>query len=123
MEDVKIILAASWIALALTYLLGDVLRIYAGDFKPGKIGSMQLTQNVLLGVALLFTIPIAMIFLSLTLNDLLDRWTNIIIAIIFFGFNLVGLPTYPGAYDKALIIVGLLFNVLTIWYAWQWVPL
>jgi hypothetical protein len=31
------------------------------------------------------------------------------------------LPTYPSAYDKFLIIVGLVFNVLTVWYAWQWI--
>jgi hypothetical protein len=41
--------------------------------------------------------------------------------IILFGFNLIGLPTYPSAYDKFLIIVGLVFNVLTVWYAWKWV--
>ena len=27
----------------------------------------------------------------------------------------------PSAYDKFLIIVGLLFNALTVWYAWKWV--
>jgi len=41
--------------------------------------------------------------------------------IFFFGFNLIGLPTYPSAYDKFLIVVGLGFNVLTVWYAWKWV--
>src|SRR6266581_6599905 len=50
MEDVRIILSASWIALMLTYLLGDVLRIYAGDFKPGKIAGRPVTQNLLLGI-------------------------------------------------------------------------
>jgi hypothetical protein len=25
-----------WVALMLTYLLGDVLRIFAGDFKPAR---------------------------------------------------------------------------------------
>jgi hypothetical protein len=38
-----------------------------------------------------------------------------------FVFNIDGLPTYPGTYDKFLIIVGLLVNALTIWYAWTWV--
>ena len=38
-----------------------------------------------------------------------------------FGFNLVGLPTYPSVYDKFLIVVGLVFNVVTVWYAWKWV--
>jgi hypothetical protein len=30
-------------------------------------------------------------------------------------------PTYPSAYDKFLIVVGLVFNVLTVWFAWKWV--
>ena len=120
MEDVRIILSASWMALMLTYLLGDVLRIYAGDFKPGKIAGRPVTQNLLLGIALLMTVPIAMVFLSLTLSYPLNRWANIIAAIVFLGFNLIGLPTYSSAYDRFLIIVGVGFNVLTIWYAWQW---
>src|SRR6266699_6542171 len=119
MEDVRIILSALWMALMLTYLLGDVLRIYAGDFKPGKIAGRPITQNLLLGIALLMTVPIAMVFLSLTLSYQLNRWANIA-AIIFLSFNLIGLPTYASAYDRFLIIVGAGFNVLTIWYAWQW---
>src|SRR5713101_8390563 len=120
MEDVRIILSATWAALMLTYLLGDVLRIYAGDFKPGEMTGRKLTQNLLLVMAVLMTIPILMVFLSLTLNYHLNRWTNIVAALIFLGFNLLGLPTYRSAYDRFLIIVGLGVNTLTIWYAWQW---
>jgi len=120
MEDVKIILSATWAALMLTYLLGDVLRIYAGDFKPGEIAGRKITQNLLLGIAVLMAIPILMVFLSLTLNYPVNRWANIVAAIVFLGFNLLGLPTYRSTYDRFLIIVGLGFNVLTIWYAWQW---
>ena len=120
MEDVKIILSASWVALMLTYLLGDVLRIYSGDFQAGRLGGVQITGNQWLGVAALMVTPIVMAFLSLTLNYPVSRWANSIVAIIFFGFNLIGLPNYPSAYDKFLIIVGLGFNVLTVWYAWQW---
>ena len=120
MEDVKIILSASWIALMLAYLLGDVLRIYAGDFKPGEIAGRKITQNLLLGISILMVVPIIMVFLSLTLNYLLNRWANIIVAIVFLGFNLIGLPTYRSSYYRFLIIVGLGFNLLTIGYAWQW---
>lgn len=31
MEDVRIVLSGSWIALMATYLLGDVLRIFATE--------------------------------------------------------------------------------------------
>ena len=121
MEDVQIILSASWAALMLTYLLGDVLRIFAGDFKAGEIEGRKMTQKMLLGMAFLMLLPIVMLFLSLTLKYPVNRWVNIIVAIFLFGFNLIGLPGYPRAYDKFLILVGLGFNVLTVWYAWNWV--
>ena len=121
MADVRIILSGLWVALMLTYLLGDVLRIFSGDFKAGEIGGMQATQIMWMVAALLMLIPIVMVVLSLTLKYPLIRWVTIIAAIILFGFNLIGLPTYPSAYDKFLIIVGLVFNGLTVWYAWKWV--
>jgi hypothetical protein len=121
MEEIRIKLSALWIALMLTYLLGDVLRIFSGDFKAGEIGGKQITQGMYLGLAILMVIPVVMVFLSLTLPYKANRWANIIVAIFFFVFNLIGLPTYPSAYDKFLIIVGLVFNVLTVWYAWKWV--
>ncbi len=121
MEDVKITLSALWVALMLTYLLGDVLRIFSGDFIAGEIGGVKISQKMYLGIAIFMVIPIVMVFLSLTLKYPVNRWANIIVAILFFVFNLIGLPTYPGAYDKFLIIVGLVFNVLIVWYAWKWV--
>jgi len=121
LEDVRIIISAIWIALMLIYLLGDVLRIFAGDFTPGQVGGVKLTQPMLMLMAIIMLIPSVMLFLSLTLTYPLIRWINIIVPIGLFIFNLVGLPGYPGDYDKFLIIVGLGWNVLTVWYAWQWV--
>ena len=125
MEDVQIKLSALWVATMLTYLLGDVLRIFSGDFKAGEMGStggMKLTQPMMLGIAVLMVIPIVMVFLTLVLGNPANRWANIILAVFFFIFNLIGLPTYPSAYDKFLIAVSLVFNALTVWYAWNWIP-
>ena len=120
MQDMQAKLSALWVALMLTYLLGDVLRIYAGDFKPGEIGGLQVSQGILLGIAVFMLIPIVMVVLSVTLAQPVNRWANIAAAVALFGFNLIGLPGYPGAYDKFLIAVGLGLNALTAWYAWQW---
>jgi hypothetical protein len=81
MEVVQIKLSAFWAALMLTYLLGDVLRIFSGDFKAGEIGGMKITQTMWLGIAVLMVIPIVMVILSLTLNNPANRWANIIVAI------------------------------------------
>ncbi len=117
MDDVKIILSFLWVAVMLSYLLGDVLRIFAGDFTPGEIEGKPASQNVYSGMAIIMVIPIVMVVLSLTLDYPMDSWVNIIVAIIIFVFNIVGMKGMK-AYDKFLIIVSLGFNVLTIWYAW-----
>jgi hypothetical protein len=104
MQSTRIVLTGLWVALMLVYLLGDVLRIFAGDFKPGEI----------------MLIPILMIVLTLTLPYPAIRWTTIVVAALLAVFNVFGLP-YPGAYDNFLIVVSLGFNALTVWYAWKWV--
>jgi hypothetical protein len=120
MLDTRIILSGLWVALMLIYLLGDVLRIFSGDVARMG-GTLHFTQAMWLGIAVLMLIPILMVVLSLVLPQPVNRWANIIVAVFFFLFNLVGLPTYPSAYDKFLIIVGLVFNGVTVWQAWQWV--
>lgn len=120
--DTRLILSGLWVAVMLTYLLGDVLRIFSGDHKSGEMGQQltQFTQPMWLGIAILMVIPIIMVVLSLLLPQPVNRWANIIAAAFFFLFNIVGLPTYPSAYDKFLIVVSLVFNVLAVWYAWNW---
>jgi hypothetical protein len=120
-EVVRIHLAALWVSLMLIFLLGDVVRIFVGDFTPGAINGTKITQAMALGIAVLMLIPILMVFLSLVLPYPTVRWVTIIVAIFFFLFNLMGLPTYPGNYDKFLLFVSLVFNALTVWYAWNWV--
>jgi len=72
----------------LTYLLGDVLRIFAGDFEPGRIEGAPVTQGMWLGIAGLMLIPIVMIVLTLTLPYPTIRWANIIAALSLVVFNL-----------------------------------
>ena len=118
MLDTRILLAGLWIAVVLIYLYGDVIRIFSGD--AAKMLSGQFTQAMWLGVAVLMLIPILMVPLSLMLSQPVNRRVNIIVAVFFFLFNLVGLPTYPSAYDKFLLAVSLVFNAVTVWMAWNW---
>ena len=89
MEPVRIILSGLWVALMLIYLLGDVLRIFAGDIKPGELeGGVQATQAMWLGIAIIMLVPIVMVVLSLTLGYPAIRWVSIIVAIVVVIFNL-----------------------------------
>jgi len=121
MQDTRIILSGLWVAIMLTFLLGDVLRIFAGDFETGKLaGGYQPTQGMWLLIAVIMLIPIVMVVLTLTLPYPAIRWVNIVAAIFWVVFNLAGLP-YKGAYDNFLIFVSIVFNALIVWYAWRWV--
>lgn len=120
MNEMKIYLAIIWVAVMLTYLLGDVLRLITGDMVPGEIQGVPLTQGGALAIAVLMVTPILMVVLTLLLPDSISRWTNIIMAAFWLLFNLVGLPGYEGRYDQFLLVVSILFNGVTIWYAWGW---
>lgn len=120
MNEMKIYLSIIWVAVMLTYLLGDVLRLITGDMVPGEIQGVPLTQGGALAIAVLMVTPILMIVLTLLLPDPISRWANLIMAAFWLLFNLIGLPGYEGRYDQFLLIVSILFNGVTIWYAWGW---
>jgi hypothetical protein len=125
MVDVKIILSALWVAVMFLFQQGDVQRLYSGDFIPGGgddiTGGVMSQEAVWMISAITMTIPVVMIILSLTLNYPVNRWANIIVAILFFVYTLNGVRMYPSAYDRFLLIVSLGVNALTVWNAWKWV--
>ena len=120
MLDTRIVLSGLWVAVMLTYLWGDVLRIFAGDAEPGRMMGTEPSPGLWLLIAAIMLVPIIMLVLTLTLPYPAIRWVNIVVAILVIIFNIAGLP-YKGAYDNFLIGVSFVFNGLTIWYAWKWV--
>jgi hypothetical protein len=122
MLDTRIILAGLWAATMLTFLWGDVLGLISGSTEVGKIGESvyAATHGIWVGIAALMMSPIVMIVLNLTLNYGAIRWANIIVAIFWIIFNLSALSGYP-AYNRFLLLVSVVFNGLTVWYAWKWV--
>ncbi len=125
MEAVTIKIAALWVAVMLSSLLGDVLRFYEpGIVKQiiaGEVEGMPMTLKGLLISAIIMAIPIVMVFLSLTLPHDANRWANIILSIFFFGFTLLWLLMKPPpAYKIFLGSLGLVSNALIVWYAYMW---
>lgn len=123
MVDTRIILSALWVAVEFLYQQGDTQRIYAGDYKPGEleIGGIMSAETLWMVSAVTMTIPVVMVVLSLILPYNANRWANIVVGVLFFVYTLMGVGRYPGAYDRFLLIVSLVFNALTVWYAWRWV--
>ena len=121
MDPTRIVLAACWVSLILIYLLGDVLRIFAGHFTPGRMAGREAAEWMWTVAALVMLLPIVMILVSLLVPATPLVWITVIVAGSLVVFNLSGLP-YPGFYDNMLIVVGILLNGVTIWQALAWRP-
>lgn len=121
MVETRIVLAALWGCLMLIFLLGDVLRIFAGDHTAGELAGRTATPGMWLGIAVIMLTPIIMIAMSLVLPYAAARWACVMAGALWIVFNLAGLP-YKGAYDNFLIIVSLVFCGAIVWYAWTWLP-
>jgi len=123
MANVRIILSALWVAVEFLYQQGDTQRLYSGDFRPEKLDLEGIMSPGTLWMisAITMTIPVIMIVLSLILPHKASRLANIVVAVFFFGYSLVGIGKYPGAYDRFLLAVSMAANALTVWFALRWV--
>ena len=124
--NVKIKLSALWVTVMLCYAFGDILAFMQPgaieDFIIGKgAGGTPITQVSLLGIAILMAIPSVMVFLSLTLTPKVNRWANIIVAIVYFGVLVAALfvGELSVAYTFSSIVEAVLI-ALIVWYAWKW---
>ena len=119
--DLKAILSTLWIVVMFNMIFADILTLYIPEFLQEILtGStpVQITQELMLGMAIIIEIPIAMIFLSRVLKYRANRWANIIAGAITIVFVIGGgslILHY--IFFAAIEVVCLL---LIIWYAWKW---
>ncbi len=123
--NVKIKLAALWVALMFFYTYGDILGFYnpgnISELIAGEIGGIPVTQELLLGFAILMGIPIFMIFLSLALKARVNRWANIIVGLV--EAVILGATFWQGgffAYYAVITISEAVLIALILWHAWKW---
>ncbi|MCL4254733.1 MAG: hypothetical protein KJ043_13285 [Anaerolineae bacterium] len=117
MTEIQIKLAFMWVVVTLLYLYGDILRMVAGDMPLGEINGMKATPLMMFGISVLMFTPILMIVLTLTL----DRWVNIIMAVLWILFNMMDIRSYfARPYDLFLILASVGINGLIVWWAWNW---
>jgi hypothetical protein len=122
--NVKIKLAALWATLMLIYIYVDIVGFYkpgvVEDILAGKVWKFEISQAWALGSLLLMMIPSLMVFLSMILKAGVNRWVNIIVAIIYV---VVGISTTIGetwAYYIVGHVVGIVLLLITIWTAFRW---
>jgi len=119
-ETTKAKLSTLWIVVMFALLAADVLSQYipgASEEVAQFAGDTPIPLFMLVA-AILMGIPIVMIFLARILPRGVNRWANIVAAVITIVYVIGGGSTYPHYIFLAAIEVVSLF--LIIWYAWRW---
>jgi hypothetical protein len=124
--NVKIILAALWVAVMFIYVYADIKTLFQPEIPEqiisGIVGGMTINQSFLFAAAILMSIPPIMILLSLILKPSINRWLNIIVSFLHILLIIVtrfvpGKIWYYYIYYQSIEAI---FHSLIIWYAWRW---
>lgn len=122
--NVKLKLAALWTSFMFLYIYVDYFHLYMPgsieDLLAGRVWEFDVSQAFVLVALALGTIPVLMIFLSVALPAKANRWTNIIVAVVYIPymlFNLIGVVWLHMIFAAVVEVVLLL---LIIRYAWMW---
>ena len=125
--DVRIVLAALWIAEVLSSLNGDSYRLSDPITLKSMLentGSIVTTPGLLLTMSMIFVVPILMSALTLILKSSVSRWANRIIGILYalitFAFLVLCFVLRSASYEFVWATAQLVFTLLVVWYAWKW---
>lgn len=126
--SIKIKLASLWITLMFLYIYADFFRL----MTPEKIEKMMKLQTpmgptspgLLVIFSVLLIIPALMIFLSVFLKPQINKWMNIIIALIYACMSiLIIIYSLDNEWQTFFVIfnfIELLVFAMIIIQAWKW---
>lgn len=129
LEDIKVPvrlkLSAMWASVMFCYVYVDYFELYVPGKLQGMLGGQivplgPVTQGILLGTALMMTIPSLMVFLSLTLGVTLSRWSNIVIGIIYTAIQIMVVSGSSWIFYQFIGILEAALTALIAWVAWSW---
>lgn len=126
--DIKIKLAALWTSLMFLYIYADYFRLMTPE-KLEKMIKLQTpmgptTPGLLVVFSLILIVPALMIFLSVFLRPKINKWLNIIVALLYACMSiLIIVSSISSEWQKFFMlfnIVEVLIFSMIIFQAWNW---
>ena len=129
-NNVKTKLSILWLIVMLNMIYADILAFISAYITPGAIeqlmggysGSVKLSQELLLISAILIEIPVLMIFCAKYMNYPINRWSNILAAVITICFVIGGIETDPYFLFFAGIEILAMLWILSLAICWREAP-
>jgi hypothetical protein len=125
----KVRLAVLWLISAVIMSASmSIFFLEPGSIEEVMTGRMQglaISSTSLLFMALFWLIPLAMAFITVTVRDSANRWTNIIVGLVFavfYVFHLLGHIVQGNLPLETLVfcLLTILVPAAIVWYAWRW---
>lgn len=126
--DIKVKLASLWTTLMFLYIYADYFELKT----PGTIENMinlktpvgETTPGLLIIFSIILIIPSMMIFLSIFLKPLINKWLNIIFGFIYAAISILIIVSgignkWQGFFVLYNIVEVFIFSMI-IWQAWKW---
>lgn len=121
---VKYKLSALWVAVMFLFIYVDYFSLYRPgvieEIMAGVVWKFDITQTWALSAMIMMTIPTLMIFLSLALTAKANRWTNIIVGILYIVIVIGNVIGESWAFYILGSLVEFVLLVLIVGYAWRW---
>ncbi len=122
--NIKIKLAALWTSFMFLYIYVDYFHLYMpgsiNDILAGKMYVFDITQGALSIGLVSVTIPAVMICLSLMMPARINRWMNLVLAVIYIPYTLFNLSGLAWAHMIFGAIVEVIILLFIICLAWKW---
>jgi hypothetical protein len=122
--DVRLKISALWIAMLFLFAYGDIFGMFQpgriDEIRAGTVGGMDISQAFLLAVSVYIAIASVMVFLTLTLPPKANRWTNIVLAVLYIVSIVASVVGEKWVYFWFLSVVECSLLLLVIWKAWRW---
>jgi hypothetical protein len=126
LDDWKIKISVLWLFWIVAFLVQMMLVLFEPgvieQITAGEMAGIQITPELMLASAIMMLVPLVMAFLSLTLKDLINRWANVVLGIVYTGlclFDLIGSLAQLSAYAILMFISKIVASALIVWYAWK----
>ncbi len=114
MDDWKIKISVLWLLWVVAFSVHMFMALFERE-------GTRIAPEITLATAIIILVPLMMAFLSLTLKDLIDCCTNVVLGIVYTGFCLfiwMRSPPQPH-YSILLFISKIAASALIVWYAWK----
>jgi hypothetical protein len=123
--NIKLKLAALWTSVTLCYLYGDYFELYVPGKTEGLVNGNNLLNSPLnlFLASVLLTLPALMVFASIALNPLINKWLNIVLGIFYTCIMLLIAATSLVPWREFYVFLAITESVLTsliVWYALKW---